>query len=93
MSLNKKFLVPTAVLVSGLLGSAAVQASTQNLSLVKATESATVVAAPVSLSGQLPINGDLSGLVLTKNSSSGIVYAGHRSHSSHSSHRSHYSSR
>lgn len=93
MSTNKKFLAPTAILISGLLSSGVVQASTQNLFSANSTDVSSGVFAPAKVSTQLPISSDLSGLVLTKNSESGVVYAGHRSHRSHSSHRSHYSSR
>jgi hypothetical protein len=89
MSINKKFLVPTAVLISGLLGATSGQASTET----PASGSATNYSAAVNIASQLPVNTDLSELLLTKNSKSGHIYAGHSSHSSHASHRSHYSSR
>ncbi len=96
MTIKKKFLVPTALVIGGLLNIGGASAATNpletNQSINKLSSSENMV------KNLLSASNDLSGLVLT-NSESGSVslshssHRSHSSHSSHSSHRSHYSSR
>lgn len=96
MTVKKKFLVPTALIISGLLNIGT--ASAANIPVETKHSLNQLIASENAVKNLLPARNDLSGLILT-NSESGSIslshssHRSHSSHSSHSSHRSHYSSR
>lgn len=93
MTVKKMFLVPTALIIGGLMNVNA--ASAANIPIETKHELNQVSSSENKIKNLLPVSNDLSGLILT-NGDSGIVslsHSSHRSHASHASHRSHYSSR